>query len=57
VKSKALKRIFGTASKVKNVKLYLFIPLHGVKAYWGVEIQLHTSLISELGEIEWTSLS
>jgi hypothetical protein len=57
VKSKALKRIFGTTSKVKNLMLYFFVPLHGVKAHWGVEKQLHTSLISELGEIEWTPLS
>jgi len=28
-----------------------------MKAYWGVEIQLHTYLISELGGIEWPPLS
>jgi hypothetical protein len=28
-----------------------------MKAYWGVDIQLHTYSISELGGIEWPPLS
>jgi hypothetical protein len=41
----------------KQSEKFKAVPLHGVKAYWGVEIRLYTSLISELGEIEWTPLS
>jgi len=33
------------------------VPVHRIKVYWGVEIQLYIYLISELGEIERPSLS
>jgi len=34
-----------------HIKLGKFFPMHTMKAYWGMEIQLHTFLTSELTHV------